>query len=533
MDAEQTNLSIERVLGVLRRRAPWTLLCFLLVAGAAYGFSKSETKKYTATASLSFGNNSLTQQIAGLSTNSSSSVAVAQQASNIELVRLGDMAARTATVLGRGLTTEKVARSVSVAGRGETSIVEVSATATSRALAAAIANTYTSQFVEEQQNASHLYFKSALAHVKKQLAELSRQQRVGQDGLNLQDRAQSLRLLTELNYGNVEIAGEAQAPTSPSSPNTKKNTALGAALGLLLGLAVAFLLERFDRRIRDPKDLEAIYGRPLLGVVPKSATLSRSARRHKTKKVALPPSEAESFSLIRAHLRFLNVDRNVRTIVIASPAQGDGKTTIARYLAEAAARLGSRVLLLEADLRQPTLAKQLDIEPGPGLAEVLIGAIPTSEATKSVDLPATPGEGTTGHTFDVLAAGAVLPPNPGELLESRAMGAVLEQASSSYDLIVIDTPPLTVVSDAFPLLTKVDGVVIVGWIWRSRRDDAERIHQVLAGSGAQLLGVIANGSKSDGPGAYGAETSKGKSPSVVKSVHGSSSAEELAPKATV
>jgi succinoglycan biosynthesis transport protein ExoP len=532
MDTEQTSVSIEQVLSVLRRRALWILLCFVLVAGAAYGFSKHETKKYTATASLSFSNNPLSQQIAGLSTSSSSGVAVAQQASNIELVRLGDMAVKTAALLGHGLTAEKVSGSLSVAGQGETSIVNVSATATSPTLAAAIANIYTRQFVREQQSANHQYFKSALAHVNKQLAGLTPEQQVGQDGLNLQNRAQSLRLLTELNYGNVQVAQEAPPPTSPSSPDTKKNTLLGAVLGLLLGLVVAFLLERLDRRIREPKDLEEIYRLPMLGVVPNSAALSRSARHDGAKAAALPPAEAEVFSLIRAHLRFFNVDREVRTVVIASPAPGDGKTTIARHLAEAAAKLGSRVLLLEVDLRRPTLAQQLDIERGPGLADVLIGAISMAEATQSVDLQVAPGEGTTGHTFDVLAAGAVLPHNPGELIESHAMSAVLEQAKSAYDLVVIDTPPLTAVSDAFPLLTNVDGVVVVGWIWRSRRDDAERLHQVLASSGAQLLGVIANGSKSGGAGSY-ADTGSGKPSSVAASVHSSiSPEEELAPTTT-
>lgn len=532
MDTEQTNQSIEQVLGVLRRRAPWILLCFVLVAGATYGFSKSETRKYTATASLSFSNNPLSQQIAGLSTSGGSGVEVAQQASNIELLRLGDMATKTATLLGHGLTTEKVSGSLSIAGQGETSIVDVSAIATSPELAAAIANTYTSQFVSEQQRSNHRYFKSALAHVNRQLAELSPQQRVGQDGLSLQDRAQSLRLLTELNYGNVQVAQEALPPASPSSPNTKKNTALGAVLGLLLGLGVAFLLERLDRRIREPKDLEAIYRLPMLGVVPNSAVLSRSPRHDGANRIALPSTEAEAFSLIRAHLRFFNVDRDLRTVVVASPAQGDGKSTIALHLAEAATRLGSRALLLEVDLRQPTLARQLDIQPSPGLADVLIGAVPMDVAIQSVTLQASPGEGIDGRMLDVLTAGAMSPPNPGELLESQAMGVVLEQAKSEYDLVVIDTPPLTAVSDAFPLLTKVDGVVVVGWIRRSRRDDAERLHQVLAGSGAQLLGVIANGSKSGGPGSY-TEPGNDKSSSVVAPVHGSSSSEEeLAPTAT-
>jgi non-specific protein-tyrosine kinase len=206
--------------------------------------------------------------------------------------------------------------------------------------------------------------------------------------------------------------------------------------------------------------------------------------------------------LIRAHLRFFNVDRDVRTLVIASPVPGDGKTTIACHLAEIAARAGSRVLLLEADLRHPTLAQQLDIQPGPGLAGVLIGAVAMPEAVQSVSYEGSPGGGDMGHALDVLVAGAVLPPNPGELLESRAMDAELASSKSMYDLVVIDTPPLTIVSDAFPLLTKVDGVVIVGWVGHSQTDAAERLQQILGGSNAPLLGVIANGSGPSGIGSY-------------------------------
>jgi Mrp family chromosome partitioning ATPase len=123
----------------------------------------------------------------------------------------------------------------------------------------------------------------------------------------------------------------------------------------------------------------------------------------------------------------------------------------------------------------------------------------------------------------------VLPPNPAELLESEAMDAVLERARSEYDFVVIDTPPLAAVSDAFPLLTKVDGVVIVGWVARSRRDAAERLHQILASSGAPLLGVIANGVKSGGPGSYDYTIARdGKSSPGLASPNGSSS-EEFAP----
>lgn len=502
MDTEQTSPSLEQVLGILRRRSPWILLCFVVVASAAYGFSERQIKQYTATASLVFNNNQLGQQVAGLPAIVGSDP-TAQQDTNVQLVQLGDMAAKTASRLGKGLTKEKVSADLSVIAEGDTSVVDVSATAISPLLAADIANTYTGQFVTEQQNSNHAYYASALKLVSKQLAALSLKERAGTAGLALQDRAQSLGVLAELHNGNVQIAQAATLPTSPSSPKVSRNTILGALLGLLLGLGVAFLLERLDRRIREPKDLEAIYGLPLLGVVPESAALSGSARGAKDAKRTLPAGEAEAFQLIRAHLRYFNVDRQMHTLLVASAAPGDGKTTIARHLAAAAARMGSRVLLLEADLRRPTLAQQLEIQSGPGVSDVLIGAASLREATQAIDLGHSSGGASGPRTLDVLVAGAVLPPNPGELIESHAMETLLEQVKRTYDLVVIDTPPLTVVSDAFPLLSRVDGVLIVGRVGRNRRDIAERLHETLTGTGAPLLGVVANGFKVARFGSYG------------------------------
>jgi succinoglycan biosynthesis transport protein ExoP len=511
MDSEQANLSIEQVLGILRRRAPWIVLCFVLVAGAAYGFSKHQTKKYTATASLVFSNNQLSQQAAGLQAISSGGSQQSQQQTNLKLVQLGDMAEKTASKLSKaknagalekGLTKEKVKVGLTVSAQGESNIVDVAATSTSPALAADIANAYTEQFVKEQQSSNHKYYASALKLVEKQLHGISRKEKLSTAGLALEGRVQSLGVLAELKNGNVEVAQAATEPTSPSSPKTSRNVVLGGVLGLLFGLGIAFLLERLDRRIREPKDLEEVYGLPLLGVVPESSALSRSAKGGGDGPAVLPAGEAESFHLIRAHLRYFNVDRQLRTLMVASAAPGDGKTTIARHLATAAARMGSRVLLVEADLRRPTIARQMNVQSGPGVADVLIGAVPWSEATQRVELDAPSGDSAKARTLDVLVAGAVLPPNPGELIESHAMETLLERAQSQYDLVVIDTPPLTAVSDAFPLLGKVDGVIIVGRVGRNRRDVAERLHETLTGAGAPLLGVIANGFKS-GRGSYG------------------------------
>ncbi len=502
MQEDSETLNLEQALGVIRRRVLLVAFCVLVVGGAALAYSKHQTKKYTTVASLAFSNNQLSQQVAGLQIVSSGNP-VAQQASNIEHVRLGDMARKTAAALGGGLTEQQVSGDLSIGGQGESSVVSISATSASPVLAAKIANTYAREFVKEQTAANHAYFKAALALVSKQLQRFPAKQRTGPAALVLQNRAQSLGLLAELNYGNVQIAQQASVPTSASSPKTSRNTVLGALLGLILGLGLAFLLERLDRRIRRASELEELYRLPTLGVVPRSSALTRPALDKAGSPVALRAADAEAFRLIRAHLRYLGTNRNLHAILLASAELGDGSTTIARHLAAAAAQMGSRVLLLEADLRQPALERQLGLQAGPGLADVLIGAVTTREATRSIELSGSAAAGSEGRTLDVLTAGSMLPTNPAELIESRPMEALLGQVKAEYDLVIIDAPPLTTVSDAFPLLARVDGVAIVGRVGRSKREAAERLAQILTDSGARLLGIIANGAKGSHAGAVG------------------------------
>jgi len=473
-------------LGVLRRRLPAVVLCLLVAVGAALAYSLHSKKEYTATSSVLFSNNNqLGQQVAGLPTVANTDTQ-SQQDTNVELLKLGDLAQATATQVGHGLTKQAVAGSIDISPDSDTTVVSVSATMTSPALAAQVANVYAQTFVSQQEDSNHQYYSTALATVERQLARLSPAQKLGAQGLSLEDRAQSLATLAQLQSGVAQVAQSAAVPTTPSSPRTKRNLALAAVLGLLIGLALAFGIERLDQRIREPEELEAIYRLPLLGVVPDAGVLKRGSQ------TALPHGgAAAAFQFIRAHLRYFNVDRDLRTLLVVSDTPGDGKTTIAHRLADAMAAMGASVLLLEADLRRATLAQRLGVEAGPGLAEVLIGAIPLDEAIQSVELQGQAGDPTATHKMDVVIAGA-LPPNPAEMLESKAMETVIAHARSEYDLVVIDTPPLSVVSDAFPLLLKVDGVVIVASVGRNRRDAARRLRDTLATAGAPTLGVVAN-----------------------------------------
>jgi capsular exopolysaccharide synthesis family protein len=494
--------NFERGVDLLRRRGLWILPCFVLAAGAAYAYSKHQTIKYTATASLIFKSDQLTQQLAGLPTNITS--AQAEQNGDAKLVQLGNTAATTAARLGQGLTDQKVSESLSVAQQGETdvigesSVVDVSASVTSPALAAEIANTYAEQFVEGQQKANDLYFTAALATVNKQLAALSPKQRLAPSGVVLEERAQELKLLAALQYGSVQLSRRATTPTSPSSPKTLRNVLIGGVMGLLIGLGLVLLLEHLDPRVRDSEELERLYHTPLLGAVPESASLSQFKRDALA--LALPATEAEAFNMLLARLRSFHPHRDLRTILVTSAAPGEGTTTISLYLAIAAARSGSRTLLLDLDLRRRILASRLGIPVGPGLTDVLTDVASVEDVTRSIDLTASTRNGIVGPTLHVLAAGTEKSSSPVELIKTSTMERLLETTRSTYDLVIVDTPSPMAVSDVFPVLRLADGVVIVSRIGHDRKDMAERLREVLDRSGSPLLGVVANCVKSIGRG---------------------------------
>jgi receptor protein-tyrosine kinase len=227
--------------------------------------------------------------------------------------------------------------------------------------------------------------------------------------------------------------------------------------------------------------------------------------------------EAEVFRMLRAHLRYFNINRDLRLVLVTSAAAGDGKTTVVQNLAEAAASVGSRVLIIEADLRRPTLAERLQLQRAPGLAEVLISAASIQDAIKEAAPanvnPQTNGTSAVRQAVNLLPAGA-LPPNPAELLESDAMAEVLEWASRHYDLVLVDSAPLPVVPDAIPLLRHVHGVVVVSRLGKTTHDEAMRLHDQLTSLEAPVLGVVANRFQQARASSYGYGSYAGYAPEV-------------------
>jgi capsular exopolysaccharide synthesis family protein len=495
------NLNLEGVLVVLRRRW-WLIVLFTVLVGAAsFVFSEHQVKQYTATASALFENPQLSQQESGLQVTPTSPTAdPAIMATNVRLLtQQSGVAADTARIVGHGLTALSVSQSITVSQQGQTSIVDVSATSRIPSLAAMIANTYVARFISSQEAEQRASVTQALSLVQRQAAALSRQQLAGTGGQALLDRAESLRILANLQDGGARVVTPAKVPTAPSSPKVARNTVLGLVLGLLLGLMIAFLLERLDRRMKNVEDLEATYQLPLLAAVPHSKSYAFAPQDRASSE---QHGHQEVFRLLRAYLTYFNVDKQLRSLLVTSAAPGDGKTTIARNLAQAAQEAGTKTLLLEADLRRPDLARHYSVSPDPGLSELLVGRADVHEAIRSIPIATRINGATSEVSLDVLPAGHP-PPNPAELIESIAMGDMLSWAISHYELVVIDTPPLAVVSDAVPLLRQVDGVIVVSRLGRNTRDAAAFFRGRLLNVNAPLLGVVANGVKAKRANGYG------------------------------
>lgn len=497
---ESGHIDLEHVLAVLRRRWWVVALLTVVVGGAAFAFSKLQTKEYTATASVLFPNQDLQQQASGLqvlptSPNQDPTI----MATNIQvLTNQSGVPQATAAKLGHGLTARDVSNAISVSQKGQTTVAEVSATSHSPALAAAIANTYVRQFMTSQKIQQRASVAQALALVERQIKGLSRQQLAGVNGQALVDRAESLRILAKLQNGGAQIVTPAAVPTAPSSPKVARNAGLGLVIGLLLGLTLVFILDRFDRRIKDVDELQAAYHLPLLAAVPQSKTYAVAPQANGV----ADRGEREVFRLLRAYLRYFNVDRELRSLLVASAAPGDGKSTVARNLAQAAQETGTKTLLIEADLRRSDTARHYDVWPAPGLSELLVGSAERTEAIRSVPISTRVNGTGTDVWMDVLVAGNS-PPNPSELIESHAMADLLDWATETYELVIVDTPPLAVVSDAISLLGRVDGVLVVSQLGKNSRDAAAFLRERLKDINAPVLGVVANGIKSPGKGGYG------------------------------
>lgn len=281
----------------------------------------------------------------------------------------------------------------------------------------------------------------------------------------------------------------AVVPTAPFSPNTPLNITFGFALGLILGIGIAVLRTVLDTRVRTLHDIEALTDAPLLGGI----AFDAEAPKRPLIVHADPRSpRAESFRALRTNLQFLNIEDGPRVFVVSSSGPGEGKSTTTTNLAIALAETGSRVALVDGDLRKPRVADYMAIEGGVGLTDVLIGRVDIADALQKWG----PGE------LFVLPSGPI-PPNPAELLGSAAMDQTLAALGKYFDYVLIDAPPLLLVTDAAVLAKKSLGIIMIAAAGRAKKQEVTGALRSLATAGGRLLGMVVTMLPTRGPDSYG------------------------------
>jgi polysaccharide biosynthesis transport protein len=298
-----------------------------------------------------------------------------------------------------------------------------------------------------------------------------------------------------LKSNNFRIIDVARVPTSPIEPNIPRNLAFAFMLGLTSGVGLAFLLEGLDNTVRTTEQAQMISGLAPLGMIPMGSRSAREGANAKRLVIASskeavelvtqvrPQSQmAESYRALRTSLLLSNLGAPPKVIMITSALPQEGKTTTSINCAVVLAQKGVRVLLIDADLRRPSIHKTLGMGPRSGLSNVLTGSATLQQTiTRSSILP----------NLSILPAGTP-PPNPAELLASTNMRDVLEELRGQYDHIVIDTPPTLSVTDAVVLSPRADSIVLVIRSGQTTKQALRRSRDILMQVNAKVSGVLLN-----------------------------------------
>jgi polysaccharide biosynthesis transport protein len=316
-----------------------------------------------------------------------------------------------------------------------------------------------------------------------------------------------------LKSNNFRIVDVARVPSYPIEPNIPRNLAFAFLLGLTSGVGLAFLLEGLDNTVRTTEQAQMISGLPPLGMIPMGSRNTRDGANTKrlviaTSKEAVelvtqvrPQSQmAESYRALRTSLLLSNLGAPPKVIMVTSALPQEGKTTTSINCAVVLAQKGIRVLLIDADLRRPSIHKTLGMGPRSGLSNVLTGSATLQQAiTRSPVLP----------NLSILPAGTP-PPNPAELLASSNMRDVLDELRGQYDHIVVDTPPTLSVTDAVVLSPRADAIVLVIRSGQTTKQALRRSRDVLMQVNAKVSGVLLNAVDLSSPDYYYYYEYKGK-----------------------
>jgi polysaccharide biosynthesis transport protein len=446
----EAAVELREYLDIARRRWLGVLVITLITLAAASAVTLVMPKEYTATTRLFFG-------VAGESNSElaqGSSFAEKQMASLAEVTTSPRVLKPVIDGLGLPTTPRDLSERVDAEVPIDTVIIHIAATDPDPRQAARIADAVRDQVAVA---AADLFPKR-------------------------QDGTESVR---------VRTLAVAEIPDKPSSPNIARNLAFGLILGLLLGIGAAVLRHVLDTKVRSEHDVRSLTDSPILGTVAFDQEVPRHPIILRDEPLAAP---SEAIRRLRTNLQFIDVANQSKSIVITSSLPAEGKSTIALNLAVSLADAGARIILVDADLRRPSLAEYVGIEGNVGLTTVLIGRAHVEDVVQPL--------GTT--TLDLLPCGRI-PPNPSELLGSQAMAALLARLTATYDMVLLDSPPLLPVTDAAVLTNMAGGALVVVGADRIHRRQLQESLGLLQTAGAHILGLVLNKTERRESGTYSYE----------------------------
>jgi polysaccharide biosynthesis transport protein len=317
---------------------------------------------------------------------------------------------------------------------------------------------------------------------------LERERKAAEDNYNLlRTRLSTSEMTSRVNERvdaiNVRPLDPARRPSAPVYPRMRRNVMMAAAGSLLLGVMMAFLLVFLDRSVKSTEDAQHATGASVLGVIPILSEGEFKDNKERDRYVFEHPTShvAECCRSLRTNIMFSAAERQLKTIVVSSAHQGEGKTTTVIYLGTTMAQSGQRVLLVDTDMRRPRLHESMGVSRTKGLSNLILGDQDYDDVIKTTEVP----------NLYLLPCGPT-PPNPAELLMGRRFEAILGELSQRFDRVILDSPPLQVVTDAVVLSKQTDGLILVARAGKTLRDQLKRAANQVRDVGATISGVIVN-----------------------------------------
>jgi polysaccharide biosynthesis transport protein len=481
----------------------------------AFLVSNSKTRVYTATALLTY------QQPADianpLSSNSSTDVNSLnlQVQSVVNTINSPALSSRARDTLGaggsevRGFTvTASILPPDSSAGSTVSDVVAVTAESTRPALAAAAANAYAQAVIDLRVESEQARLRAAQDAITAQMKLFpTKDSKLSTDYLLLAQRLRDLQVAEATTTGDFKVIQPATTPDSPSAPKPFQSAAVGFGVGLFAGIALAFVAGQFDTRVRSHREVGEILNLPGLGRVPHvSHRLLREGPLVTLSEPTGPVSEA--LRMLRSNLDWSRIDHDWRSLLITSTTKAEGKTFTLCNLAVTLALAGKKVVVVDADLRDPRVHTAFSLPNGNGLTSVIQGSMKLPEALKAFPLGgfnegsvrvsrngvASPSTSQSGSLL-VLTSGP-LPPNPGEIVASHRLATTIKDLSElDADYVLIDSPPVLSVGDAGALASSVDCVLFVANIEQVRRPALEDGREALDSLPCRKLGLVVVGER--------------------------------------